>query len=80
MHHSHGSERGISNAGYKAGPYAMMLDTCDGAFHLCCDARKSHAICCDRKFNMLNILLLILQYLSYLLSDYQAVFTIMMDM
>ena len=66
-------------ASFKPGPHVAMLYTCDGAFHLCCDARKSHAMCCDRKLNMLNILHSISEYLSYLRSDFQAVFSIMMD-
>ena len=67
---------------HKPGPHAAMLYTCDGVFHVCCDARKSHAMCCYRKFNMLNVFLSILQYLSYVLSDYQVlpVFSIMIDM
>ena len=60
------------------GPHTAMSYTCDGAFHLCWDARKSHAMCCDRKFNMLNILVPILKYLSYLLSDLQTGFSIVM--
>ena len=63
---------------YKPGPHAVMSFTCDGAFHLCCDARKSHAMCCNRKFNMLNILVSILEYLRYLLSQFQTVLSILM--
>ena len=48
----------------KYGPHAAMLHTCDGAFKRCCNASKSHAMFCDRKFNMLNILLPILECLS----------------
>ena len=51
------------------GPHAAMLHTCDGVFQRHCDASKLHAMCCDKKFNMLNILLPILEYLSHLLSD-----------
>ena len=45
--------------------------TCRDTAHLrdvfqgCCDALKLHAMCCDRKFNMLNIFLLILEYLNF---------------
>ena len=63
----------------KPGPHAAMPYTCDGVFPLCCDARKSHAMCCDRKFNMLNILVLILEYFGYLQSDFQTVFSILME-
>ena len=35
-------------------------------------------MCCDRKLNMLNILTPILEYLSYLLPDFQTVFIIVM--
>ena len=64
----------------KPGPHAAMLHTCDGVFQRRCDASKSHAMCCDKKFNMLNILLPILEYLSHLLSDSQTVFSIVMWM
>ena len=39
-------------------PHAAMLHmyTCNGVFLRCCDVSKSHAMCCNRKFNMLNIL------------------------
>ena len=40
--------------------------------------KKSHAMCCNGKFNMLNIFCPILEYLSYLLSDFQTVFSILM--
>ena len=62
----------------KPGPHAAMLHTCDGGFQATCDISKSHAMCCDRKFNMFNILLLFLEYLSYLLSDFQTDFSILM--
>ena len=53
-----------------------MLHTCDGAFQWCCDGSKSHAMCCDRKFNMLNILRLISEYLSCLPTNFQTDFGI----
>ena len=62
----------------KPGPHAAMLHTCDGVFQTTCDGSKSHAMCCDRKINMLNILLLILEYLSYLLFDFQTGFSNLM--
>ena len=37
--------------------------------------KKAHAVCCERKF---NILLPILEYLSHLYSDFQMVFSIVM--
>ena len=46
----------------KPGPHAAMLHTCDGAFQWYCDGSKWHAMCCNRKFNMLNILRLISEY------------------
>ena len=49
---------------HKPGPHAAMLHTCDGAFIRGCDASES--MCCDRKLNMLNILVPILEYLGYL--------------
>ena len=48
----------------KAQPHAAMLYTCDGMFQWRCDALKLHVMCSDRKFNMLNILPLILEKLS----------------
>ena len=41
---------------HKPGPHDAMLHTCDGASKRGCDASKSSAMCCDRKLNMLNIL------------------------
>ena len=64
---------------YKPSLHAAMLHTCDGAFQTSCDVSKSHAMCCDRKFNMLNILVPTLVYLSYLSSDFQTGFSIVMD-
>ena len=55
-----------------------MLHTHDGTFQCICDAAKSNAMVCDAFSNMLVILLPILEYLSYLLSDFQTVFTIVM--
>ena len=52
-----------------ARPHDAMLHTCDGAFKRGCDASKSRAMCCDKKLNMLNILVPILEYLSRLLCD-----------
>ena len=49
-----------------------MLHTCDGVFQSSCYALKSHAMRCDVNSNMLVILLPILEYLSYSLSDFQA--------
>ena len=63
---------------YKPGPHAVMLYTCDGAFRRGCYASKSRAMCCDRKLNMLNILIPILEYLSYLSPYFQTVFIIVM--
>ena len=63
---------------HKPGPHAAMLCTCDGTFRRGCDASKSCAMCCDRKFNMLDILVPILEYLCYLLTDFQTVFIIVM--
>ena len=57
----------------------LMVHTCDGAFQRCCDASKSHVMYCDRKFNMLDIWLPIFKYLSKLSSDFQTVFSILMD-
>ena len=68
----------LSMTSYEPGPHAAMLYTCDGVLQRCCDGSKSHAMCCDKKFNMLNILLPILEYLSYLLSDRQTDFSIVM--
>ena len=58
---------------HNPGPHAAMLHTCDGGFQTSCDDKKSHAMCCDCKFNMLNILIPLLGYLSYLLCDLHAV-------
>ena len=55
-----------------------MLHTCDGAFQRCCNALKSHAMCCDRKMNMLNILPPIYEYLSFMTSDFQTGFSSVM--
>ena len=66
--------------GLKAQPHVAMLHTCDGVFQSSCNAGKSHAMLCDVNSNMLVILLPILEYLSYLLSDFQAVFSIMIGM
>ena len=62
----------------KAQPHAAMLHTCDGVFQSSCDAAKSPAMACDAFSNMLVILLPILEYLSYLLSDFQTVCSIVM--
>ena len=61
---------------YKPAPHTAMLHTCEGAFQWCCDVLKSHAMYCDRKLNMLNILLRILEYLSYLPIDFQTCLSI----
>ena len=62
----------------KAQPHAAMLHTCDGVLQSTCDAGKYHAMHCDVNSNMFNILLLILEYLSYSLSDFQKVCNIVM--
>ena len=54
---------------------AAILHTCDGAFQRFCDAEESHAMCYDEICNAFNILLPILEYLSYLFSDYQMILT-----
>ena len=43
-----------------------------------CDVSKSHMMLCDAFSNMLVISLQILEYLSYLLSDFQTDFSKMM--
>ena len=63
----------------KAQPHDAMLYTRDGKFQTSCDTSKSHAICCDAPCNMLVILLPILEYLSYLLSDSQTGFSMIMS-
>ena len=60
----------------KPRPHAAMLHTCDFAFEGCCDGLKLHAMCCDKKLKMLNILVAILEFLSYLPSDFQTVFSL----
>ena len=60
----------------KPGPHAAMLHTCDGVFQMPCYVSKSHAMSCNRKFNMLNILLPISEYLSHLLCDLHMVCSI----
>ena len=57
-----------------------MLHTCDGVFQSPCDAGKLPAMLCGVNSNMLLILPPILEYLSYLLSDVQAVFNIMIGL
>ena len=64
---------------HKAQPHAVMLHTCDGAFQSSCDAGISHAMFCDVNSNMFNILLPIMEYLSQLLSEFQTVCSIMME-
>ena len=59
-------------------PHDAMLHTCDGVSKRDCDVSKSRAMCCDRKTNMLNNLVPILEYLSYLSPDFQTVFSIVM--
>ena len=54
-----------------------MLHTCNGVFQRPCDAGKSHVMLCDVNSNIYIILLPILKYLSYLLPDFPAVFSIM---
>ena len=61
-----------------AQPHAAMLHICDGVFQNSCDAGKLPAMVCDAFSNMLVILLPILEYLSYFLSDFQTVFSKMM--
>ena len=56
-----------------------MLYTHDTTFQCPCDAAKLHAMLCDAFSNMLVILLPILEYLGYSLSDFQMVSTIMME-
>ena len=56
----------------------LMLYTRDGTFQSSCNALKSHAMCCDAFFNMLEFLLPILEYLSHILSDFQTVYSIVM--
>ena len=54
--------------------YRIVWPGLYGAFKVCCDALKSHAMCCDRKFSIFNIFLPILEYLRYLLYNFQTVF------
>ena len=62
------------------GSHAAMLHTYDGAFKRGCYASKSCAMCCHRKLNMRSILVPILEYLRYVLSDFQTVFSIVMGL
>ena len=39
----------------KPGPHTAKLYTCNGLLQGGCDASKWQAICCHRKFNMLNV-------------------------
>ena len=55
---------------------AAMLYTHDGIFQSPCDTSKSHAMYCDAFSNTLEFLFPILDYLGYLLSDFQTVCTI----
>ena len=64
---------------HKAEPHAAMLHTHDVTFQSTCDTAKSPAMACDAFSNMLVIWLPILEYLSYLLSDLQTVFSKMMS-
>ena len=64
----------------KAQPQAAMLHICDGVFQNSCDAGKMPAMVCDAFSNMLVILLPILKYLSYFLSDFQTIFSKMKEM
>ena len=64
---------------YKAQPHVVMLHTHDGTYQCPCDTAKSHAMLCDTFSNMLVLILLpILEYLCYSLSDFQMASTIMM--
>ena len=63
---------------FKAQPHAEILHTCHGVFKRHCDASKSHRMHCDAKSIMLVNLLPMLEYLSYLLSDFQAILSITM--
>ena len=67
-------------AAVKAQPHAAILHICDGVFQNSCDAGKMPAMVCDAFSNMLVILLLILEYLSYFLSDFQTIFIKMKEM
>ena len=62
----------------KAQPPAVMLYTRDVTFQSPCDISKSHAMGCDEFSNMLEFLIPIMDYLSYLLSDFQTVYSIVM--
>ena len=53
----------------KAQPHAAMLRTHDRTFQSPRDAAKSHAMLWDAFSNMINILLLILEHLSWLFSN-----------
>ena len=73
--------RGCVTSQRVAGPIARAT-RCDTSHLQWCFPRvlgKLHAICYNRKFNMLNIMVAMLEYLRYLLSDFQTVFSIMMD-
>ena len=64
----------------KAQPHAAMLQICDGVFQNCCDTGKMPVMVCDAFSNMLVILLPILEYLGYFLSDFQPIFSKMKEM
>ena len=64
---------------HKAQPHNAILYTCDGTFQSSCDTSKPHAMYCDTFSNMLVILLPILEYPSYSLSDSQTVFSLIMS-
>ena len=64
----------------KAQPHTEMLHTCDRAFQSSWDVGISHAMLCNVNSNMFNILLLIMEYFSHLLSAFQTVCSILMDL
>ena len=63
----------------KALSHAAMLHTNDGTSKSPCDDSKSYAMFCDAYSNMLEIWIPILEYLSYLLSYFQTVFSKVMS-
>ena len=71
---------GVKGHSLKAQPHAAMLHICGGVFQNSCDAGKLPAMVCDAFSNMLVILLPILEYLSYFLSDFATIFSKMKEM
>ena len=70
----------LKGGALKPRPHAGMLFTCYGVFYRYCNAFKLHAMFCNRKFNILNMLLPILKYLSCLISDILTDFSIVMGL